>query len=58
MAILDTLAQKKATMKRKQQHRGKKFLIMTMCTAAATITRAALSSECQPMHTTEQTGQR
>jgi hypothetical protein len=58
MVILDTLAQRKATMKRKQQQREKKFLAVTICTAAATVTRAALSSEHQPMHTSEQTGQR
>jgi hypothetical protein len=50
-----TLAQKKAIMKRRQR---KKFLVVTMYIATAIVTHAALSSECQPMHTSEQTGQR
>jgi hypothetical protein len=57
MAVLDTLALNKAAIKRKRQ-RGKNFLAVTICTAAATVTCAALSSERQPMHTSEQTGQR
>ena len=56
MTVLDTLARKKATMK--QNQRQKKFLAVIICTAAATATRAALSSERRPMHTSEQTGQR
>ena len=58
MAVLDTLAQKKATMKWEQRRKQKKFLAVTICTASATVTHAALSAEHQPMHTSEQTGQR